>query len=100
MPRFAKVVNNKVMDIIVAEQAHINTLTDKDFYILDDGNKKNPAQANGFYDAIKDSFIPVHESASWTLNETTGKWEPPTAKPDDGKLYTWNEENTNWDEVE
>ena len=70
MPKFAKVINNKVVDIIIAEQSHIDTLSDKEFYILDDGNKKNPAQINGFYDAIQDSFVGIHQSESWTLNET------------------------------
>ena len=37
MAKFVKVINNKVVDSIVADQEHINTLTDKDFYIKDDG---------------------------------------------------------------
>ena len=35
MTKFVKVINNKVIQIIVANQEHINTLEDKDFYIED-----------------------------------------------------------------
>ena len=40
MKHFAKVVNNLVVNIVVADQ--VPTL-DKDFYIEDDGTKFNPA---------------------------------------------------------
>ena len=41
MARFAKVINNKVINVIVADQAHINSLSDKEFYVEDDGTKFN-----------------------------------------------------------
>lgn len=34
---------------------------------------------------------------SWTLNTTTGAWEPPLPFPDDGNDYSWNEELYNTD---
>ena len=40
MAKFVKVVNNKVINYIVADQEHINTLPDKDFYIEDDGSTR------------------------------------------------------------
>jgi len=36
---------------------------------------------------------------SWTLNETTGEFEPPIPYPNDGKLYRWVEASLNWIEV-
>jgi hypothetical protein len=36
---------------------------------------------------------------SWTLDSTTYQWVPPTAKPNDGKAYQWNEANLAWEEV-
>jgi len=36
---------------------------------------------------------------SWALNSDTYLWEAPTPMPTDGKMYTWNESTTSWDEV-
>ena len=100
MDKFVKVVNNKIVNIIVAEQDFINTLSDKDFYIKDDGTKINNAKINGSYDATQDAFILPKPYNSWTLNNSTLQWEAPTEIPDDGKNYSWNEETTNWEETE
>ena len=62
--------------------------------------RKNYAGIGFTYDQTKDAFIPLKPFTSWTLNETTCRWEAPVAYPDDGKLYLWNEENERWDEVE
>ena len=99
MTKFIKVINNKVVDIIVGEQDFINTLSDKDFYMEDDGTKLNKASIGYAYDAVRDAFIAPKPFSSWTLNETTCQWEAPTPKPDDGKNYSWNEETTSWEEV-
>ena len=99
MTKFLKVINNKVINSIVANQEHINTLSDKDFYIEDDGTKYNNAGIGYTYDALRDAFIPPKPYISWTLNETTCLWEAPVAYPDDGERYTWNEETTSWDLV-
>ena len=37
--------------------------------------------------------------ASWVLNEDTCQWEAPSARPDDGKDYSWNESTKTWDEI-
>ena len=36
---------------------------------------------------------------SWTFNETTCQYEAPVAKPDDDKVYWWDEENKRWEEL-
>ena len=61
--------------------------------------RKNHAGIDYTYDASKDAFIPPKRWPSWTLNEDTCNWDAPTAYPDDGKPYTWNEATTAWDEV-
>ena len=43
--------------MISADQAHINSLSDKEFYVEDDGNKVNPAMIGGAYDPLRDAFI-------------------------------------------
>ena len=50
------------------------------------------------YDSSKDIFIADKTYDSWSLN-SSDDWEAPTNKPDDGKLYYWNETNTQWEEV-
>ena len=62
--------------------------------------RKNHAGIGYTYDEDRDAFIPKKPFSSWVLNEDTCNWEAPSAKPDDGKFYVWNEETTSWDEVE
>ena len=58
--------------------------------------RKNFATIGGKYDEDRDAFIPAKPYDSWTLNETTCQWEPPTEMPTDGH-YVWNEETQQWD---
>lgn len=59
--------------------------------------RKNYAGIGYTYDYARDAFIPPKPYASWTLDETTCLWQAPVAYPDDGQMYTWNEETTTWD---
>ena len=61
--------------------------------------RKNYAGIGHTYDAGRDAFIPPRPFASWLLNEDTCLWDPPVVYPNDGKLYTWNESTTSWDEI-
>ena len=61
--------------------------------------RKNYACIGFTYDASRDAFIPPKRYASWVLNEETCLWDPPVACPTDGKLYSWDEEVTNWVEM-
>ena len=61
--------------------------------------RKNFATIGGIYDSSRDAFMLPQPFPSWTLNETTCLWEAPTAYPNDGKYYTWNEDTTSWDLV-
>lgn len=36
---------------------------------------------------------------SWLFHEGRWSWEPPIPYPTDNKLYTWNEESLNWQEL-
>jgi len=58
--------------------------------------RKNYAGLGYTYDAGRDAFIPPQRYASWILNESTCIWDPPFAKPDDGKKYVWSEDDTDW----
>ena len=59
--------------------------------------RKNYAGIGYVYDEDRDAFYKPQPYSSWTLNESTCIWEPPTPHPNDGKLYNWNEETTSWD---
>jgi hypothetical protein len=61
--------------------------------------RKNYAGIGYSYDADRDAFIPPKPFNSWVLNEETCHWQAPTPMPDDGKVYSWNEETMSWVEV-
>lgn len=62
--------------------------------------RKNYAATGYTYDAGRDAFIAPKPFDSWVLNEDTCRWQAPVAYPTDGKLYLWNEETTQWIEVD
>jgi hypothetical protein len=61
--------------------------------------RKNYAGVGHTYDKTRDAFIPPKSFASWTLVEDTCQWQAPVTRPDDGKMYTWDEATTNWKEI-
>ena len=61
--------------------------------------RKNYASIGYHYDSVRDAFIPPKPFDSWVLNEETCLWDPPVARPQDGKIYIWNEENLEWTEI-
>lgn len=123
MAHFAKVVDGKVTQVIVAEPEFFNTFVDSSpgewiqtsyntrggvHYDPNSGNpsadqtkalRKNYAGIGYSYDRTRDAFIPSRPFASWNLNETSCLWEAPVAMPTDGKRYEWDEATTSWKEV-
>jgi hypothetical protein len=61
--------------------------------------RKNYAGIGYYYDSIRDAFIPPKPFPSWILDEFSCLWQSPIPYPNDGKMYTWNEETTSWVEV-
>lgn len=61
--------------------------------------RKNYAGIGFTYDQQRDAFIAPKPFSSWILNETTCQWDAPVTYPNDGKIYTWNEETVQWIEV-
>jgi hypothetical protein len=114
MAHFAKVVDGKVTQVIVAEPEFFETFVDtspgewiQTSYNTRGGEhtlggtplRKNYAGIGYTYDRVRDAFIPPQPYASWTLNEDTCLWDAPVEYPDDGKAYKWDEATTNWVEV-
>jgi hypothetical protein len=57
--------------------------------------RKQYAGVGFTYDAIKDQFVTPQPFASWTL-DSNNDWQAPTAKPNDGKMYRWDESSLAW----
>ena len=110
MGHFAKVVNGKVTQVIVAELEFFDTFVDSSpgTWLATSyntvGNKHTkggtPLRGNyagvGYtYDAEKDVFYAPQPFPSWMLSANY-LWESPVAMPDDGSFYSWDEETTSW----
>ena len=61
--------------------------------------RKNYAGIGYTFDSGRDAFIPPKPFASWVLNEATCNWDAPVARPEDDKMYSWDEATTSWIEV-
>lgn len=122
MSHYAKVVNNIVTQVIVADEEFIQNYsqpgeepgvwiqtsynTRGGVHYGQDGNpdggvalRGNYAGIGYIYDQTNDVFYPPSPFPSWQINTTTWAWEAPVPYPTDDKTYTWNEETTNWVEV-
>ena len=105
MSHFAKIdSNNIVTEGIVAEQGFIDSgrVGDSFLWIHTSYNSNFRKQYSGVgytYDKVNDVFISPKPYASWEL-DASFDWQPPTAMPDDGKMYSWNEDTQAWDEME
>ena len=104
MAHFAKLNNNIVTEVIVAEQDFINSGIVGDSFLwvqtsYNNNFRKNFAGVGYTYDKTRDAFIEPKPFASWTLVEDTCQWKAPIDYPDDGKMYSWNEDTQAWDEI-
>jgi hypothetical protein len=61
--------------------------------------RKNYAGIGMTYDEARDAFVAPQPYPSWTLDEETCQWEAPVAYPNDGIMYLWNEELTDWEAI-
>lgn len=111
MAHFAKVENGIVTQVIVAEQDFINSgaVGDPASWVQTSYNTRAGVHINGgtplrknyagigmIYDSVRDAFYGHSPYPSWILDEETCAWNPPVARPNDGKTYEWDEATTNW----
>ena len=113
MAHFAKVEGGIVTEVLVIEQDVIDTglFGDPTLWVQTSYNtyggqhpegrplRKNYAGVGFTYDAVRDAFYAPQPFPSWILNEDTCIWDAPTAYPDDGKPYYWDEATLAWVEV-
>jgi hypothetical protein len=119
MSHYAKVVDGKVTQVIVAEADFFNTFVDTspgqwiatsyntrgNKHYGQDGQEDGGVALRGnyagigySYDYINDVFIAPKPFSSWKLNDTTWTWEAPTPMPEGG-MYQWDEATVSWKEV-
>lgn len=90
----------EVLDGLTPEEWYGNFRKQRCIRTSYNGNiRKNYAGIGYTYDEERDAFIPPKSYPSWVLNEDTCLWEAPVPMPTDGKFYTWNENQRNWEEV-
>lgn len=114
MSHFAKVVDGKVTQVIVAELEFFDTFVDSSpgAWIQTSYNtlggkhtlggtplRGNYAGVGYTYDHANDMFYAPQPFASWVLDQTDWSWKAPVAMPEDGKRYNWDEATTAWVEV-
>ena len=120
MGHYAKVVDGKVTQVIVAKEDFFQTFVDsspgqwiKTSYNTRGGIhyepnsdtpspdqskslRKNFAGIGYSYDATLDAFIPPKPYPSWILDEDTGLWNAPVPMPTEGGPYQWDEATQSW----
>ena len=114
MSHFAKVLDGKVIRVMVAEPEFFETFIDSEpgQWIQTSYNTHHNTHINGgvplrgnyagigfTYDYVNDVFIPPKHYPSWVLNTNIWDWEAPIPMPTDGKEYLWDESTTNWVEA-
>jgi hypothetical protein len=118
MGHYAKVVDSKVVQVIVAEADFFNTFVDSSpgQWIQTSYNTRGnvhyqpnsqepsgqPAVRGNYaglgytYDAQNDVFYAPKPFASWVMNESTWTWKAPVDMPTEGGPYSWDEATQNW----
>jgi hypothetical protein len=118
MGHYAKVVDSKVVQVIVAEADFFNTFVDSspgqwiqtsyntrgNVHYLPNSQEPSgqPAVRGNYaglgytYDAQNDVFYAPKPFASWVMNESTWTWKAPVDMPTEGGPYSWDEATQNW----
>ena len=109
MAHYARIENNRVTQVIVADEDYIKTRPETERWIQTSYNtranvhvlggkplRKNYAGIGFHYDELLDAFIPPRPYPSWDLDGDTGCWQPPQSYPQDGFMHEWDESTQNW----
>jgi hypothetical protein len=117
MGHFAKVVDGKIVQVIVAEQEFFDTFVDSSpgswiqtsyntrggVHYGQDGQPDNGIALRGnyagigyTYDQANDVFYAPQPFASWTISAPTWTWGAPTPMPTEGGPYRWDEPTLAW----
>ena len=117
MSNYAKVLNSKVLEVIVADASFFDTFVDTSpgtwiqtsyntrggVHYGQDGQpdggvalRANYAGIGYTYDQASDVFYAPQPYPSWTISAPTWLWEAPVPYPSTGGPYTWDEATLSW----
>jgi hypothetical protein len=117
LSHFAKVLDGRVIQVVVAEPDFFNTFVDSSpgqwlqtSYNTRGGVHYGPngepdggealrgnyAGVGYSYDHVNDVFYAPQPGPSWVLNTNTWIWENPVPYPTDGEHYLWDEATVSW----
>ncbi len=117
MAHFAKIENNKVIEVAVVENAVIRNISgDEQESLGQDFLRKIKNEPNAVwlqcsynqkirnvfpspqwdYNPSEDKFYPPSPYPSWVWNEEIKSWLSPIGEPTDESKTTWNEDNGEW----
>lgn len=118
MSHYAKVLDGKVIQVIVAESEFFDTFIDTSpgeyvqtsyntrggIHYGQDGKpdggialRGNYAGVGDIYDRINDVFYRPQPYPSWTISAPDWTWTAPSPMPIDNNSYQWNETDKTWD---
>jgi len=100
--------DNKVIRVLVGDNNEIDegyewlieklggTWIKTSYNAATNGFRKNFAGIGYEYREGIDAFVAPQPFPSWILDKNA-QWQPPVARPNDDKIYSWNETEQNWD---
>jgi hypothetical protein len=102
MSHFAKLDNNIVTEVIVADTDFINSgaVGNAALWVQTSYNSSFSGKFAGIgdiWDSVNEVFISPQPYPSWSL-DSNYTWQPPVAMPNfiDGVIFSWDEGNTSW----
>jgi|TARA_B110000908_G_C10143205_1_gene397778 hypothetical protein len=113
MAHYAKIKDNIVVEVIVAEKDFVDTLdgtwvqtsynTRGNLHYGPDGTpdggvalRGNYALIGYVYDNTLDAFIAPQPYPAFNLDPDTLVWQPPHLPPQDERMYSWDEDSLSW----
>jgi len=95
---FAELNNNIVQRVVSATEAQwcVDNLGGEWVQTYYSTAGKNYAGIGYEYIPDVDNFCAPQPYPSWTMDSSC-HWQPPIAYPNDGQMYSWNDETLTWD---
>jgi hypothetical protein len=87
MNNYAEIENGFVVNVVVADADFVATQPDKNYVLCSRGG------IGWSFDGV--NFVAPKPFTSWSL-DSNHDWQAPTAMPNDGKMYRWNEASLAW----
>jgi len=98
MRYWAEIVDNKVLNVIAAEDIESLALSGKWIETFSDGKERKQFAGIGYiYDDAHDIFIAPRPFPSWSL-DANFDWLPPKSRPQG--FYYWDESRLDWVEID